>query len=149
MNVDLLKRLCETPGIPGREERVAALIRKEVEGMFDEFTTDPMGSLICKRNARPAGSGGGKAKRVMIAAHMDEIGFYVKYIDDKGFIRVNPAGGFDTRNLFSRRVLVCTKSHGDLHGVMNPGGRPVHIASEEDKKKVPDIKEFFIDIGRP
>lgn len=150
LNADLLKRLCETPGIPGREERVASLIRKEVEGMFDEFTTDPMGSLICKRSARGSGggTGGGQPKRVMIAAHMDEIGFYVKYIDDKGFIRVNPAGGFDTRNLFSRRVLICTKSHGDILGVMNPGGRPVHIATEEDKKKVPDIKEFFIDIGR-
>lgn len=152
LNVDLFKRLCETPGIPGREERVAALIREEVEPFFDEFTTDPMGSLICRRSARGGGapgSGGGQATRVMIAAHMDEIGFYVKYIDDKGFIRVNPAGGFDTRNLFSRRVLVCTKSHGDIVGVMNPGGRPIHIATDEDKKKVPDIKEFFIDLGRP
>lgn len=152
LDVDLLRRLCETPGIPGREERVATLIRNEVEGMFDEIIADPMGSLICRRKARSGGAGGGGGgtpKRVMLAAHMDEIGFYVKFIDDKGFIRVNPAGGFDTRNLFSRRVLVCTKGHGDLVGVMNPGGRPIHIATEEDKKKVPEIKEFFIDLGRP
>lgn len=149
MNIDLLKRLCETPGVPGREERVRALIEKEVSGLFDEIRTDPMGSLICTRHPRSGGnaSPSSGAKRVMLLCHMDEIGFYVKYIDDQGFIRVNPAGGFDTRNLFSRRVLVCTREHGDLRAVMNPGGKPVHIASEEDKKKVPQINEFFIDTG--
>lgn len=161
LNIDLLKRLCETPGVPGREERVRALIEEEVEGLFDETHTDAMGSLICTRYARPKGAGGSKkqgrkqspaarsdAKRVMILSHMDEIGFYVSHIDDKGFIRVNPAGGFDTRNLFSRRVLVCT-SGGDLQAVMNPGGRPVHISGEEERKKVPEVKEFFVDTGMP
>ena len=63
-------------------------------------------------------------------------------------MRVNPVGGFDTRNLFARRVRVCTKS-GDLPGVMNHGGKPIHIASESDKKKVPEITEFFIDLSLP
>jgi len=144
MNTKLLKNLCETPGVPGREERVRGLIEKEIKGLFDSVETDAMGSLICTRKATK-----GTAKsptRVMIAAHMDEIGFYVRHIDEKGFIWVNPAGGFDTRNLFSRRVLVCT-DNGDYLGVMNPGGRPIHIAKDEDKKKVPDINEFFIDLG--
>jgi len=152
INIDLLKRLCETPGIPGREERVRALIEKEVAGLFDEVRSDALGNLICRRAPRPgkgnAGGGGERPTRVMLLCHMDEIGFYVKGVDDQGFIRLNAAGGFDTRNLFSRRVLVCT-SEGDLKGVMNPGGRPVHIASEEDKKKVPEVKEFFIDVGLP
>lgn len=153
MNFDLLKRLCETPGIPGREERVRDLIKKEVKGLFDEVTTDAMGSLICRR--KPRGGKGkahgrdARATKVMLACHMDEIGFYVKHIDDDGFIRLNAAGGFDTRNLFSRRVLVCTKNGGDIRAVMNPGGRPVHIASEEDKKKIPEVKEFMVDIGLP
>jgi len=82
----------------------------------------------------------------MLLCHMDEIGFYVKGIDDQGFIRCNAAGGFDTRNLFSRRVLVCTED-GDFQAVMNPGGRPIHIASEEDKKKIPEVKEFLVDTG--
>ena len=82
----------------------------------------------------------------MLLCHMDEIGFYVSHIDDKGFIWIDAAGGFDTRNLFSRRVLVVTSS-GDLKGVMNPSGRPVHIASDEDKKKIPEVKEFFVDLG--
>ncbi len=144
MNIDLLRRLCETPGVPGREERVRALIQKEIQGLFDSAETDPMGSLICRRRARKSSKPG--AKRVMIAAHMDEIGFYVRHIDEKGFIWVNPAGGFDTRNLFARRVLVCTED-GDFVGIMNPGGRPIHISKEEERKKVPDINEFFIDLG--
>ncbi|MEO0512385.1 MAG: M20/M25/M40 family metallo-hydrolase [Planctomycetota bacterium] len=162
MNIELLRRLCETPGVPGREERVRALIEAEAEGLFDSIETDTLGSLICRRSPRPAKARGGKkttkktrrstsaadVTTVMLLCHMDEIGFYVSSIDDNGFIFLDPAGGFDTRNLFSRRVLVCTES-GDHVGVMNPGGRPVHIASPEDRTKVPEVKEFFVDLGLP
>ncbi len=143
LNLDLLTRLCETPGVPGREERVRALIESEIDGLFDKVETDVMGSLICTRNARGRGA---NPTRVMLLCHMDEIGFYVSHIDDKGFIWINPAGGFDPRNLFSRRVLVCT-NNGDYHGVMNPGGRPIHISAPEERSKVPAVKEFFVDIG--
>lgn len=153
MNIDLLTRLCETPGIPGREERVRDLIEKEIKGLFDDVRTDAMGSLICTRRAggggtkkKSSGSSSKNATKVLIAAHMDEIGFYVRHIDDNGYLWINPAGGFDVRNLFSRRVLVCTDD-GDYEGVMNPGGRPIHIATDSDKKKVPEITEFFIDLG--
>ena len=146
MQIDLLRRLCETPGASGREERVRELIKKQVKDLFDTIETDAMGSLICTRKPTAAKRGRGKPTRVMIAAHMDEIGFYVRYIDEHGFIWVNPAGGFDARNLFSRRVLVCCDG-GDYEGVMNPGGKPIHIASPEDRKKVPEIDEFFIDLG--
>ena len=145
MNISLLRSLCETPGIPGREERVRDLVKKNIKGLFDTVTTDPMGSLICTRKPT-ATSRKRKTTRVMVAAHMDEIGFYVRHVDDKGFIWVNPAGGFDARNLFSRRVLVCAKD-GDFEGVMNPGGKPIHIASAEDRKKIPETSEFFIDLG--
>lgn len=154
MNVDLLKRLCETPGVPGREERVRALIEEEIEGLFDDVRTDAMGTLICRRGPRAAKKKGGKsgaaggATKVLMLCHMDQIGFYVRHIDDKGFIRVHNAGGFDTRNLFSRRVKVVT-SGGDLDAVMNPGGRPVHIASEADKNKIPEVKELLVDTGLP
>ena len=147
LNVDLLKRLCETPGVPGREERVRALIEKEIEGLFDTVESDALGNLICKRHSRSKAKKSTKrAPRVMLLCHMDEIGFYVTSIDKKGFLWMNPAGGFDTRNLFSRRVTVVTDS-GDLLGVMNPGGRPVHIASAKDRERVPEVKEFFVDIG--
>lgn len=145
MDLKLLKSLCEAPGIPGREERVRALIKRSIKGLFDEVTEDAMGSLICRRKPTKKTR---KAPRIMVAAHMDEIGFYVRHVDEKGFIWLNAAGGFDTRNLFSRRVLVCTRD-GDFKGVMNPGGKPVHIASAEEKKRVPDVEDFFVDLGMP
>ncbi len=141
MNIDLLRRLCETPGVPGHEERVRDLILTETDGLFDEVETDAMGSLHCIRK------GTGKAPRkIMLLCHMDEIGFLVSHISEKGFLYLQTVGGFDPRNLFSRRVLVCTDG-GDLKAVMNPGGRPVHIASAADRKKVPDPHEFFVDTG--
>ena len=145
MNIDLLKKLCETPGVPGREERVRALIEKEIKGLFDEVETDALGSLICRRNPRKKTK---SPTRVMVLCHMDEIGFYVSSIDEKGFLWLDAAGGFDPRNLFSRRVLVCTDK-GDLKGVMNPGGKPIHISSQEERTKVPEVREFFVDIGLP
>lgn len=153
MNFDLLKRLCETPGVPGREERVRALIEKEIKGLFDDVRTDALGNLICtrapragKKSKKPAKAA--KPTRVMLLCHMDEIGFYVTAIDKKGFLWMNPAGGFDTRNLFSRRVLVVTDD-ADIKGVMNPGGRPIHISAPKDREKIPEVKEFFVDIGLP
>jgi putative aminopeptidase FrvX len=149
---EFLRQLTETPGIPGREERVREYLLAETEDFWDETRIDPMGSLICIKRATQKPSRRGKSNglpsdrplRVMLACHMDEIGFYVRHIDDKGFVRVHNAGGFDTRNLFSRRVVVHGKR--DLLGVMNPTGKPVHIASEEEKKKVPDVKDFCIDL---
>ncbi|MCA9061605.1 MAG: hypothetical protein KDA96_01020 [Planctomycetaceae bacterium] len=145
----LLQTLTQTPSVPGREDRIRDVIRDYVtrKKLFDSVTTDPMGSLICHRKPRPAdGKAPKKPARIMLAAHMDQIGFLVRHMDDNGYVRVNPVGGFDTRNLFARRVRICT-SDGDLAGVMNPGGKPVHIASEADRKKVPEVGEFFIDLG--
>jgi endoglucanase len=82
----------------------------------------------------------------MLLCHMDEIGFLVSHISKDGFLYLQPVGGFDPRNLFSRRVLVCT-DQGDLKGVMNPGGKPIHISSPEDRKKIPEVSEFFVDLG--
>jgi endoglucanase len=146
MNLKLLKALCEIPGVPGREHRVREFIEKQAKGLFDELRQDAMGSLLClRRPTAPAGRSKQPTK-VMIAAHMDEIGFFVRHVDDDGLLWVNPAGGFDARNLFSRRVLVCT-ADGDHRGVMNPSGKPVHISTPEDRKKVPELDEFFIDLG--
>lgn len=146
MNIDLLRRLCETPGVPGHEQRIRDLILSEIKGLFDEVTVDPMGSLLCRRDARKAPKKGEQPKKVMLLCHMDEIGFLVSHITDKGFVHVQPVGGFDARNLFSRRVLVSTDD-GDLKGVMNPGGKPIHISSPEERKKVPEPHDFVIDLG--
>ncbi len=147
MDYDLLKRLSEAAGVPGREEGIRELISAELEGVVDSLETDTMGNLIAHKKAA-GNSGADGAKRVMLAAHMDEIGFYVRFIDDDGFLRVQNVGGFDTRNLFARQVTVHASS-GELVGVMNPGVKPVHISSPEEREKVPKLPEFIVDTGLP
>ena len=146
----LLETLTQTPSVPGREGRIREVIAKYVEKhqLFDELHTDAMGSLIGIRRPRPAAADQADEtpKKVMLAAHMDQIGFLVSHVSEDGYLRVNPVGGFDTRNLFARRVRVCTANE-DLTGIMNPAGKPIHIASPEERKKVPEISEFFIDLG--
>lgn len=147
--MQLLEQLTQIPSVPGREDRIRTFIESHIRklNLFDEIKIDAMGSLIGIRRARPQSSSSATPpKRVMLAAHMDQIGFLVRHIPDDGYLRVSPVGGFDTRNLFARKVNVCTTS-AVLPGVMNPGGKPIHIASDEDKKKVPEITEFFIDLG--
>jgi endoglucanase len=100
-----------------------------------------MGNLHCVKESPVPG-----AETVMVACHMDEIGFIVNYIDENGFISVQPLGGFDPRNLFSRRVKVVTDET-MYRGVMNPEGLPIHLSKPEDRTKVPSSDEFIIDIG--
>ena len=97
--MEFLKKLVETPGVPGREERVRDLILDETQGMFDETRVDGMGNLICRKKATRAAAGG-PASRGLLACHIDEIGFYVRSIDDQGRLRVQNVGGFDVRESF-------------------------------------------------
>ncbi len=137
----LLERLSEAPGVPGREEGIRELLTTELESVVDSLETDTMGNLIAVKKAKKK-----KPKRVMVSAHMDEIGFYVRFVDDDGFLRVQNLGGFDTRNLFARQVTVHTAS-GDVVGVLNPAVKPVHIATPDEREKVPKLAEFFVDTG--
>jgi putative aminopeptidase FrvX len=138
LNLELLKNLSEVASIPGWEDRVRELVEKELKGLVDDVRTDALGNVIAHKK--------GKGPKVMVAAHMDEIGFYVKHVDDKGFLRVQNVGGFDTRNLFARQVTVHT-SKGDLLGLMNPASKPVHISTPDERNKIPTLPEFFIDTG--
>jgi len=135
----LLGRICEAPGAPGFEKEIRKLVLQELVGLADEITTDNMGNVIALKKGRSS------KKSVMAAAHMDEIGFIVTHVDDKGFVRFNPVGGFDAKTLTAQRVLI----HGrkDLLGVM--GSKPTHIMSPEERNKVPQIKDYFIDTGLP
>lgn len=142
MNVKLLAKLCEAPGVPGYEDQIRAIVRDELKGIC-EFSTDAMGNLICHR----AGSGGKKSpKKLMLAAHMDEIGFVVKHIDDKGFLRIHPLGGWDPRQMASQRVFVHT-SNDALNGVLVLGTKPKHLLTPDEASKAPVIDNYFVDIG--
>ncbi|HSV74735.1 MAG TPA: M42 family metallopeptidase [Chthonomonadales bacterium] len=141
MNFDLLKRLCETPGVAGREEAIRAVVIEEVRPLVDTLSIDAMGNLIGVK----AGSGGGP--RVLVAAHLDEIGFYVKHIDDKGFVRLQPLGGFDARVLVAQRVWVHGHAGQRLLGALMPSAKPIHMATPEDLNKAPKVEELFVDLG--
>jgi putative aminopeptidase FrvX len=146
MNIALLKTLSEVTGVPGREERVREIVRLELKGLVDEIREDALGNLIALKRATVKAKKSSSVRKVMLSAHMDEIGFMVKFIDDKGFLRVQQLGGFDARNLFARQVVVCSKD-GDLPGILQPSGRPIHISSAEERGKNPEIKQFFVDTG--
>src|SRR5579862_8674844 len=116
----LLEQLTQTPGVPGHEHRIRAVIEANVREhrLFDELRTDALGSLICVRYPRPSGEAREiRPTRVLVAAHLDQIGFLVSHISDAGYLRAHPVGSFDTRNLFSRHVTVCASSGDDLQGV--------------------------------
>ncbi|MFU8887442.1 MAG: M42 family metallopeptidase [Trueperaceae bacterium] len=140
---ELLKRLCETDGIPGREEAVRGVVREALGDLAAGARVDAMGNLIVEFD------GPADAPLVMVSAHMDEIGFVVRHVDDKGFLRLQNHGGFDVRNLFARHVRVHTRRGGPRMGVLNPGVKPVHIATPEDRKKIPELDEFVVDLGLP
>ena len=143
INISLLSKICEVPGAPGHEQRVRELVIKEVKPLVDEISMDNMGNVIALKKGSLHGKKGNK--KVMIAAHMDEIAFIVTHIDDDGFFRFIPLGGFDPKTLTAQRVIVHGKK--DLIGVM--GSKPVHIMSAEEKNKVTPISDYFIDLGLP
>ncbi len=136
MNISLLKEICETPGAPGYEHPIRKLILQETVNLGDNVSVDNMGNVTVFKK-------GISNKKVMVAAHMDEIGFMVTHIDDNGFIRFTTLGGFDPKTLTAQRVIV----HGvsDIIGVM--GSKPIHLMSPEEREKPPKISDFFIDTG--
>ncbi len=138
-NYDLIKRICEAPGIPGREDAVRPIVIEALQPLVDDISVDALGNVIARKN----GKGG---PRVMIAAHMDEIGFIVRSIDDNGFIRLQNVGGFDARVLPSQRVLVHTREGDVLRGALQLATKPTHILSP-DEVKPPKVTDLYVDLG--
>ncbi|HKI56562.1 MAG TPA: M20/M25/M40 family metallo-hydrolase [Trueperaceae bacterium] len=138
-----LKDLSEMAGVPGREEAVRTYIEARVADLVDSVETDAMGNLHALKRCGREG-----APRLMVAAHMDEIGFIVRHVDDKGFLRLQHVGGFDARNLFARQVTVHPSAGGEpLVGVLNPASKPVHVSTAEERAKVPELASFYVDLG--
>lgn len=137
--MQLLKQLTEASGIPGHEEEVRSILSNALREHVDSITTDSLGNLI----AHIEGSG----PTVAIAAHMDEIGFMVSFIEEKtGFLRIHPLGGFDPKTLVAQRVIVHTETK-DLIGCI--GSKPIHVMTEEERKKPLELKDMFVDLGLP
>lgn len=138
LNLPLLKQICLLPGAPGHEAPIRQLVADTVRPFVDEMRIDNMGNLITLKKGK-------SNKKVLIAAHLDEISFIITHIDKDGYGRFHTLGGFDPKTLTAQRVIVHGKK--DLIGVM--GSKPIHLMKDEDRSKAPKITDYFIDFGLP
>ena len=136
-----LKELSEARGISGNEAAVREVILPVVERYVDEHRVDALGNLICLRRARKRGNSA-PPQRVMIAAHMDEVGLMVTGINEDGTLRFAKVGGIDDRVLLSKLVLVGADA---VPGVI--GYRPIHLISPAERTRLADMSKAVIDIG--
>lgn len=135
MNLDLLKKLCEAPGLPGHEEPVKKLIREIFSEFTDDIKEDALGNIIAHV--------GGKGPRLVIDAHLDEVGFMVNHIDGRGFLHVIPLGGMDPRVFYAQRIVVWGMK--PLVGAV--AAIPPHISRNTNNKEVPEIEDCIVDLG--
>jgi endoglucanase len=135
---DLLRQLLTSPGPSGSETRPAEAWRAWCAGFGAEVGADHLGSSW----ARVPGTAGGLT--LMIVGHIDEIGVHVTHIEDEGFLRFAGVGGWDAQVLVGQRIVLDTRG-GAVHGVI--ARKPIHLLKDEDRKKVPELKELHIDIG--
>ncbi len=135
---EILKKLCESFGVSGEENETSKIAADLLREYSDNVIIDDYNNVIaeiCKGNEN--------SLKVLIDAHIDEIGMIVTYITDDGFLRVAPCGGIDKRLLLAQEVTVHGKEK--IKGIV--GTKPPHLTSEEERKKVPDIEDIFIDTG--
>ncbi|MEL7148749.1 MAG: M42 family peptidase, partial [Bacteroidota bacterium] len=137
MDIPLLKKICELPGAPGFEKPIRDFVIEAVKPFVDELRVDNMGNVFAIKKGKSSD------KKVMVAAHMDEIGFIVTHIDDNGFVRFHTLGGFDAKTLTAQRVIIHGKK--PVIGVMS--SKPVHVMTAEERNKVPKTTDYFIDLG--
>ncbi|MCX6814846.1 MAG: M42 family metallopeptidase [Candidatus Aenigmarchaeota archaeon] len=134
--LNLLSKLVEAPSISGSEQSVREVIQKELKPYVDEIRVDKIGNLIARK--------GKGSPKILLAAHMDQLGLMVKYIDKQGFIFFETIGGWDERVLPGIKVHV-QGSKGAIVGVI--GTKPVHLQDKDEQKVSYKLKELFIDIG--
>ncbi len=134
---DLLQELTETSGVPGYEDRIREVVRRELEPEVDELRSDGMGNVVGTIE-------GSSDASVVVAAHMDEIGFMVRHVTEEGFVQVDALGGFDARVLKAQRVTIHTDDE-DITGLI--GSVPPHTLDEEQLESKPEVKDIHIDTG--
>ena len=135
----MLKELTDANGIPGNERQSREVMKKYIEPFADTIETDNLGSLIAKKEGLADGP------KIMVAGHLDEVGFMVSQIDDKGFLKFQTVGGWWNQVMLAQRVTITTRSGKEVTGVI--GSKPPHILSPEARKKPVEIKDMFIDVG--
>lgn len=136
MNYKLLKQLCTANGISGDEGNVRDIIINEIKNHATEYYTDNLGNIIVFKKGKKK-----PENKLMISAHMDEVGFIVTDITSDGLIKFDEVGGIDRRVLLGRTVLINNKTYGVI------GTMPVHLCSSDEMKKIPAYSDMYIDIG--
>jgi len=132
----LLKELTEASGVSGNEKEVRDLIISEIKDYVDSYKIDRIGNIIAYKKGKDIG------KKLMVTAHMDEVGLMIKDIDNDGFLKFMTVGGIDKRILVSKPVLV---GKDKLPGVI--GAKPIHLQKPDERTKALNIEELYIDIG--
>ena len=135
--IDTLKTLCALPGVSSFEDEVRDYIRNRVAPYADSLRVDAMGNLIVfKKGAKSTGN------KLMLCAHMDEVGLIVRDITDEGYLKFSCVGGIDRRVLLGKQVMVGTNK---VPGII--GLKAIHMTTPEERKKVPPLTDYYIDIG--
>jgi endoglucanase len=134
---DFLKQILETPSPSGYERPIQDVVRQYVSKFADSVRTDLHGNVIAIKNP-------GADLRVMLAGHCDQIGLLVQYIDDQGFLWIQPIGGWDPQMLVGQHMTVWARS-GPVAGVISR--KPIHLLTDEERKQVVKLKDLWIDIG--
>lgn len=132
----LLESLCNASGVSGNEAEIRNIIISEIKPYCDEIFVDSIGNVIALKKGKD------HSKKVMLSAHMDEVGFIISGITDKGYLEFKKVGGIDTRVIISKNVLVGDKK---IPGVI--GMKAIHLQSKGEREEVPKVKSLFIDIG--
>lgn len=133
----LLERLCMTVGVTGFEQEVAEMIKEQIGDCCDELIECFPGNMIAHIK-------GESEQRLMISAHMDEVGFMISEIHDDGFLYFQPVGGIDPKILPGKRVIIKNEK-GSFCGVIS--SKSIHLKTMDERKKVPPVSEMYIDIG--
>lgn len=133
----MLRELTEAPGVPGQEEAVRRVMRRYLEPL-GEILTDNLGSIVGRKVGQADGP------KIMVAGHLDEIGFMVTRITDEGYLKFQTLGGWWEQVMLAQRVEVYTRQ-GPVIGVI--GSKPPHILSPDERKQAVEPKAMFIDIG--
>ncbi|MFY4774541.1 M42 family metallopeptidase [Metabacillus sp. RGM 3146] len=136
--LEMFKTLTELPGVPGNEHDVRKFMRSELEKYSYEIKQDRLGGIFGVKKGEE------KGPTIMVAGHMDEVGFMVTSITSNGMLRFQPLGGWWSQVLLAQRVTIYT-NNGPITGVI--GSIPPHLLSEEQRKKPMEIKNMLIDIG--
>lgn len=135
--IERLKQLCALPGVSSFEDAVRDYIRQQAAPYVDRVTVDGMGNLILfKKGAKATGN------KLMLCAHMDEVGLMVRSITEEGYLKFVCVGGMDRRVLLGKQVRI---GAGQVPGVI--GLKAIHMTTAEERKKVPKLEDYYIDIG--